>query len=551
MNTFSRLTMFVFLGIALMLFGGTVDAQTDPFLEVVGSDGFDPGSTGGNVEVTFQAGYNGVGKPGIDLHITATNVSNITINGTPATVPGTYTTGIDGLLIVQGTAPPNVRLEIKAVWDLGGQRELNASAIKPVDDPRKGPVVIVVNPPIPDANLPDGRPKPLAVHDCFTQVITIKNEGRHPSLPLSAWQMDVVYNPLILEVVDVTEGDFLKEKGTVMTFYTEVLSPGRISVSQARPKLGDASTPPPPKSDDHDHPYSSESGQINGIVLDPTDEGTLLTIQFKLLAVSEEVLGIHNVKLQSNENYDKLPNPGPNGAPDRISYSIKVLSVAVTEEQSSAAEDVNQDGKVNVFDLVVVAGSIGMDPPDNPRADVNGDGTVNVLDLIQIYSSNYWGRGVNMITVAEANNDALTAPTANRNLSPGTIQGWIDLAQVEDDGSAIFDRGIANLEALLTAQTPSKTKLLLNYPNPFNPETWIPYQLAKASDVTVTIHATNGSLIRTLELGHQAAGIYKSKSQAAYWDGRNELGERVASGLYFYTLTAGKFSATGKMLVRK
>ena len=146
---------------------------------------------------------------------------------------------------------------------------------------------------------------------------------------------------------------------------------------------------------------------------------------------------------------------------------------------------------------------------------------------------------------------ALTAPSVSRNVGPATIQAWIDLARVEDDGSAIFDLGIANLEALLASRIPSETKLLLNYPNPFNPETWIPYQLAKATDVTMTIHSMNGSLIRTLELGHQSAGTYKSKSQAAYWDGRNEFGEQVASGLYFYTLTAGNFSATGKMLVRK
>ena len=124
-------------------------------------------------------------------------------------------------------------------------------------------------------------------------------------------------------------------------------------------------------------------------------------------------------------------------------------------------------------------------------------------------------------------------------------------ARVEDDGSAIFDLGITNLEALLASRIPTETKLLLNYPNPFNPETWIPYQLAKATEVTVMIHSMNGSLIRTIELGHQSAGTYKSKSQAAYWDGRNEFGEQVASGLYFYTLTAGDFTATHKMLVRK
>ena len=93
--------------------------------------------------------------------------------------------------------------------------------------------------------------------------------------------------------------------------------------------------------------------------------------------------------------------------------------------------------------------------------------------------------------------------------------------------------------------------LLANYPNPFNPETWIPYQLSEAADVTVAIHSMNGSLIRTLELGHQAAGIYQNKSRAAYWDGRNAFGERVASGLYFYTFTAGDFTATRKMLIRK
>ena len=98
---------------------------------------------------------------------------------------------------------------------------------------------------------------------------------------------------------------------------------------------------------------------------------------------------------------------------------------------------------------------------------------------------------------------------------------------------------------------PKQTALLPNYPNPFNPETWIPYQLAKAADVSLTIYAPNGQVIRTLILGHQPAGIYQNKSRAAYWDGKNALGEPVASGLYFYTLTAGDFTATRKMLIQK
>ena len=95
------------------------------------------------------------------------------------------------------------------------------------------------------------------------------------------------------------------------------------------------------------------------------------------------------------------------------------------------------------------------------------------------------------------------------------------------------------------------TALLSNYPNPFNPETWIPYQLSEAAEVTVTLHASDGKLVRTLELGQMPAGAYSDKDRAAYWDGRNAQGEPVASGVYFYTLRAGDFSATRKMVIRK
>ncbi|MXV78825.1 T9SS type A sorting domain-containing protein, partial [Candidatus Poribacteria bacterium] len=95
------------------------------------------------------------------------------------------------------------------------------------------------------------------------------------------------------------------------------------------------------------------------------------------------------------------------------------------------------------------------------------------------------------------------------------------------------------------------TKLFPNYPNPFNPETWIPYQLASATDVKVHIYSFDGRLVRTLELGHQQAGVYQSRNKAAYWNGKNEFGERVASGIYYYTLFAGKFTATRRMVILK
>ena len=125
------------------------------------------------------------------------------------------------------------------------------------------------------------------------------------------------------------------------------------------------------------------------------------------------------------------------------------------------------------------------------------------------------------------------------------------MAHTADDGSLIYRRGIAVLEQLLAALPPQETALLPNYSNPFNPETWIPYRLAHAADVTLTIYDTKGASIRRLDLGHQLAGYYANRAKAAYWDGRSETGEPVASGVYFYNLSAGDYSATRKMLILK
>ncbi len=150
---------------------------------------------------------------------------------------------------------------------------------------------------------------------------------------------------------------------------------------------------------------------------------------------------------------------------------------------------------------------------------------------------------------------------------------WTDVYQFKIqranlDGTAVEDLvtglgnpggialGIVRSGAMIAAPAtvmvvPDETALHANYPNPFNPETWIPYQLSEASNVTVSIYSVNGKLVRTLTLGHQPAGVYRSRSRALHWDGRNAFGEFVASGLYFYTFTAGDFSATRKMLIRK
>ena len=131
------------------------------------------------------------------------------------------------------------------------------------------------------------------------------------------------------------------------------------------------------------------------------------------------------------------------------------------------------------------------------------------------------------------------------------LEAWIAQAQVAHDGSLAFHQGIVNLQRLLARLRPAQTALLLNYPNPFNPETWIPYHLSEPAQVTLQLYTVDGTLVRTLALGHRAAGRYEARHRAAYWDGKNEHGEPVSSGIYFYTLTAGDFTATRKMLIRK
>lgn len=108
-----------------------------------------------------------------------------------------------------------------------------------------------------------------------------------------------------------------------------------------------------------------------------------------------------------------------------------------------------------------------------------------------------------------------------------------------------------SLANLIAYEIPAKTELRPNYPNPFNPETWIPFRLAKDAAVTLTIYDTTGKVVRTIPVGFKPAAVYESKAKAIYWDGRNDFGEHVASGIYFYHLTAGDFSATRKMLVLK
>ena len=123
---------------------------------------------------------------------------------------------------------------------------------------------------------------------------------------------------------------------------------------------------------------------------------------------------------------------------------------------------------------------------------------------------------------------------------------------LQHDISAIdIHRAFTELRLTPVDFIPQRTVLLANYPNPFNPETWLPYQLANDAEVVIRIYSATGQLVRNMDLGFQQAGYYIGRSRAAYWDGRNDLGERLASGVYFYELRTPESSVTRKMVIRK
>ena len=208
------------------------------------------------------------------------------------------------------------------------------------------------------------------------------------------------------------------------------------------------------------------------------------------------------------------------------------------DEPAQLAGDLNADGVVNIQDLVLVASQFGQ--AGQNAADINADGVVNIQDLVLVAGA------FDTTTSAPA-----ARPQAVETLTAGEVQGWLRGAKQFEHKDATMARGIEVLKDLLALLTPAETALLHNYPNPFNPETWIPYQLKTPAAVRIAIYNPRGVLVRELSLGYQVAGRYTSRARAAYWDGRNTVGEPVASGLYFYTLTAGDFSATRRMVILK
>ena len=348
---------------------------------------------------------------------------------------------------------------------------------------------------------------PVNVGEAFTLEFTVTDVT-----DLAGWQLGVTFNPAVLQAVSVNEGDFLK-KGGGDTFFQS----GNID---------------------------NTTGKITGVTatfigtVGISGTGRLLSLTFEAKTSGMGRLALHNVQFITS-------------SAEVIPYEITINPVIVGD--GLLAWDVNSDGEVNLVDLIQVSQNFGPVDPAVPRVDVNADGTVNISDLIIV--AQHLGESTNPAAPVEKDLRVPLLVRANTRvdsyINPETIQKWIDMAYAADDSSIGFQLGIANLKRLLAAITPAETALLPNYPNPFNPETWIPYHLSNDAEVRLTIYDTKGVPVRQFDLGYQPAGYYTNRSKAAYWDGCNESGESVASGVYFYQLRAGDYTALRRMVILK
>ncbi len=234
----------------------------------------------------------------------------------------------------------------------------------------------------------------------------------------------------------------------------------------------------------------------------------------------------------------------------------QVLHVVESGVQTRRPGDVNQDGQIDILDLLIVIAHFGESPPSNARIDANKDGEVNLDDVVWIIqiiegNQNTAAPVQKHRTVVVSNNMLNRFPSLIETDIALLYSFYLKIEEMQGDSTQIelVKRFLRRL--LMPGNGPMETQLHVNYPNPFNPETWIPYQLAEDAEITIRIYDTTGKVVRTVFSGHQTSGYYINRSKAAYWDGRNESGEAVASGVYIYELTTPKTKQTKRLVVLK
>jgi hypothetical protein len=326
------------------------------------------------------------------------------------------------------------------------------------------------------------------------------------AVQLRGYSVGFVY-PSALELLDVKQGEFLKENWEQTTPYANAL---RFSASKA------------------------EGEWVEG-------SGEIATLTFRIWEGGELSFILTNGSLT---------------APDVVGITPELEDGKITVVASPNWE-VNKDYVVDTQDIVILGINIDKKITGNPRPnpDVTRDGLVDLFDLVAVgshYADEYSAvpQPPAAPLIVKRDMQSLPAPTA---IQRAILQNLYEKIKdyPDTDASVVAVKRLLLILLKGRQALPKETRLAQNYPNPFNPETWVPFELSQDADVTINIYDAKGRLVRTLSLGRKPAGYYLSKDSAAYWNGRNTNGERVSSGLYFYTLKAGEFTMTKKLVVVK
>jgi hypothetical protein len=312
---------------------------------------------------------------------------------------------------------------------------------------------------------------------------------------LGGFSFDVNFDPTILNVINVNQASFAnwrprtKEIGESDIWLPVIVDNTKGKVTLAASKTRDVG--------------------IGGT-------GVLATITFETIGVGESNIDFQNVSLK-------------NILGETMAFALLDARLAVVDFDLF---DVNKDGVVDILDFISTR-------PDG-KSDVNGDGIVDILDVVALMNHEeeikLWDiNGDGIVDI----NDFIKIEIAN-GINPDV------------NGDGVVD--ILDIVSILNGAKGAPISRLVNelgvsFPNPTNPEAWIPFKLAESNSVVIKLYNTKGQLVRTLDLGYRVPGSYITKNMAAYWDGKDENGQHVSSGIYFYNIKAGSFTATKKLIV--
>ena len=325
--------------------------------------------------------------------------------------------------------------------------------------------------------------QPVEVGSVFELVMRVENIAG-----LQGFGTTVQYNPSQVDAISVSEGEFLKRGGTDTRPAQLIIDEVNDNIKITIYRLGE-----------------------NGM----SGDGILANIKFRTKDADAA-----EITFEKADFSDVNAN----------SISVNLVDALIPIKGFLPPWDINQDGTINIFDLVLAGNQMGQ-KGKGLTGDVNQDNQVDIFDIVLI--GNHLGEDSMLSSPEIIHSLPITSLPILREIQS---ELRLKLALSESDRGFLTTQNIVDyLIASLENQNPN-TVLYQNYPNPFNPETWIPFEIAENYLVLIQIYNANGNFIRQLNLGFCSKGIYTSKGRAAYWDGCNQHGERVSSGMYFYLL---------------